>query len=148
MQATVLAVGQSLIFYLYAAGYYFGAFLVVENRAVYDNIFRYVCKDCWCSCSLSCVSFFFLSVFAAVVFTALSIGRASSFAPDASKAQVSAGKIIALLNRKSQIDAYSSEGVKLVSDYIVYTIVVDIQSFPLVIVGEAIRRYCCQLCPL
>ena len=40
VQATVLAVGQSLVFYLYAAGYYFGAFLVVEERAVYDDIFR------------------------------------------------------------------------------------------------------------
>ena len=49
------------------------------------------------------------------MFTALSIGRASSFAPDASKAQVSAAKIIALLNRKPQIDASSSEGIKLVS---------------------------------
>ena len=54
-------------------------------------------------------------MFAAVVFTALSIGRASSFAPDASKAQVSAGKILALLNRKPKIDTSSSEGTKLVS---------------------------------
>lgn len=42
MQATVLAVGQSLIFYLYAAGYYFGAYLVVEDRALYDDVFRYI----------------------------------------------------------------------------------------------------------
>lgn len=56
------------------------------------------------------------SVFAAVVFTALSIGRASSFAPDASKAQVSAAKILSLLNRKPSIDSASSEGLKLVSD--------------------------------
>ena len=55
------------------------------------------------------------SVFAAVVFTALSIGRASSFAPDASKAQVSAAKIIALINRKPQIDTSSSDGIRLVS---------------------------------
>ena len=40
VQATVLAIGQSLIFYLYAAGYYFGAYLVVEERAVYDDVFR------------------------------------------------------------------------------------------------------------
>ena len=54
-------------------------------------------------------------MFAAVVFTALSIGRASSFAPDASKAQVSAAKILALINRKPDIDSSSSEGIKLVS---------------------------------
>ena len=40
VQAAVLAVGQSMIFYLYAAGYYFGAYLVVEERAVYDDVFR------------------------------------------------------------------------------------------------------------
>lgn len=40
VQATVLAVGQSLIFYLYSAGYYFGAFLVIEGRAEYDDVFR------------------------------------------------------------------------------------------------------------
>ena len=55
----------------------------------------------------------FHRVFAAVVFTALSIGRASSFAPDASKAQVSAAKIISLLNRRPQIDSSSGEGIKL-----------------------------------
>ena len=42
VQATVLGVGQSLIFYLYAAGYYFGAFLVTENRTTYDAIFQLV----------------------------------------------------------------------------------------------------------
>ena len=65
---------------------------------------------------LHCNNLFFpFSVFGAIVFTAISIGQASSVAPDASKAQVSAAKIIALLNRKPQIDASSSEGIKLVS---------------------------------
>lgn len=68
--------------------------------------------ECW----LHIVSCLYLCrVFAAVVFTALSIGRASSFAPDASKAQVSAAKILALINRKPDIDSSSSEGIKLVS---------------------------------
>ena len=40
--ATVFAVAQSLIFFLYAAGYVFGAFLVVEGRNNYDEIFRSV----------------------------------------------------------------------------------------------------------
>ena len=54
-------------------------------------------------------------MFGVVVFTAFAIGQTSSVAPDVSKAQVSAAKIIALLNRKPQIDASSSDGVKLVS---------------------------------
>ena len=53
--------------------------------------------------------------FAAVVFTALSLGRASSFAPDASRAQVSAGRIFALFNRKPLIDSTSTDGERLVS---------------------------------
>ena len=40
MTATVFAVAQSLIFFLYAAGYVFGAYLVVEGRNTYDEIFR------------------------------------------------------------------------------------------------------------
>ena len=40
VQATVLALGQSLIYFLYSTGYYFGAFLVVEGRTNYDDIFR------------------------------------------------------------------------------------------------------------
>ena len=42
VQATVLALGQSLIFLLYGTGYYFGAFLVVQGRTNYDDIFRFV----------------------------------------------------------------------------------------------------------
>ncbi len=57
----------------------------------------------------------FYSVFAAVVFTALSIGRASSFAPDAQKAQLSASRIMTLLRRKPEIDGYDKEGIKPVS---------------------------------
>ena len=40
VQATVLALGQSLIYFLYSTGYYFGASLVVEGRTNYDDIFR------------------------------------------------------------------------------------------------------------
>lgn len=50
--------------------------------------------------------------FAAVVFTALSVGRASSFAPDASKAKISAGRVLALLRREPAIDTTSKDGTK------------------------------------
>ena len=42
VQAVVFAVAQSFIFYVYSAGYSFGAFLVIEERATYDLIFRFV----------------------------------------------------------------------------------------------------------
>ena len=50
--------------------------------------------------------------YAAVVFTALSLGRASSFAPDASKAKVSAARILHLFARKPPIDTTSPDGMK------------------------------------
>ena len=42
VQAMVFSLAQSIIFYIYAGGYSFGAFLVVEGRANYDQIFRLV----------------------------------------------------------------------------------------------------------
>ena len=40
LTAMVFAVAQSMIFFLYAAGYVFGAYLVVEGRNNYGEIFR------------------------------------------------------------------------------------------------------------
>jgi len=42
--AVVLSVAQSLIFFMFAAGYSFGAFLVIEERATFDDIFRYLTR--------------------------------------------------------------------------------------------------------
>ena len=53
-------------------------------------------------------------VYAAVVFTALSVGRTSSFAPDLTKARVSASRILALIRREPPIDSYSKDGLRLV----------------------------------
>ena len=39
--ALVYALAQSLIFYIYSAGYRFGAFLVIERRANFDEVFRW-----------------------------------------------------------------------------------------------------------
>ena len=51
-------------------------------------------------------------MFSAVVFGAMAIGQASSFAPDASKAQASAVQIFALLDMEPSIDSESTEGLK------------------------------------
>ena len=56
--------------------------------------------------------FIFCRVLAAVVFTALQIGRASSFAGDVSKAKVSAARIISLLQQEPEIDTESPDGLK------------------------------------
>ena len=54
-------------------------------------------------------------VFSAVIFGALGIGQAGSFAPNYAKAKLSANRIFFLLDRKPEIDGYSEEGKKLVS---------------------------------
>lgn len=38
--AVVLSLAQSFVFYLFGAGFSFGAFLVLEGRVVYDDIFQ------------------------------------------------------------------------------------------------------------
>ena len=61
----------------------------------------------------------FCSVFGAVVFTAISVGRVTSFAPDASKAQASAARILALINRKPLMETSSTEGIQLVNQQVI-----------------------------
>ena len=38
----MLAVGQSLVFYIYAVGYFLGTHLIIEERTSYDRVFRSV----------------------------------------------------------------------------------------------------------
>ena len=52
-------------------------------------------------------------VFSAIVFSAMALGNASAFAPDAGKAQVSAQRIIKLIDSKPSIDSNSEEGKTL-----------------------------------
>ena len=61
-----------------------------------------------------CCYYLHFRVFSAVVFTALTMGRASSFAPDAQKAQLSAARIFNLANREPEIDNYDTDGEKMV----------------------------------
>jgi hypothetical protein len=51
-------------------------------------------------------------VFAAIIFSAFSLGRESQFAPDYGKAKLSAGRIMTLLEKEPLIDNYSTEGLK------------------------------------
>lgn len=52
-------------------------------------------------------------MFSVIVFGAMGLGQASSFAPDASKAQVSANEIFYLLELEPSIDSESTEGKKM-----------------------------------
>jgi len=58
------------------------------------------------------------SVFACVTFGGMSVGRASASIPDQTKAKLAAFKIKELLNRKSEIDPCSNNGLKPVNHYI------------------------------
>lgn len=86
------SVSQSLIFFAYAACFYLGAHLISECEMDVEGVFM---------------------VFSAIVFGAMALGQASSFAPDYTKAKVSSGRIFSLLDRQPAIDTYSPHGQKL-----------------------------------
>jgi ABC-type multidrug transport system fused ATPase/permease subunit len=93
------SLSQAIIYIMYAVVFRFGAFLVIQDPnsilfVEFQDVFR---------------------VFMAVIFGALSVGQASSFAPNYAKAKLSANRIFAILDRKPVIDNYSEEGEKPVS---------------------------------
>ena len=51
-------------------------------------------------------------VFAAIIFGAIGIGAASSYAPDYKQAKLAAKRVFAIINREPIIDNYSEEGCK------------------------------------
>ncbi|XP_053373101.1 ATP-dependent translocase ABCB1-like isoform X2 [Mercenaria mercenaria] len=83
---------QGVIFFAYAASFWLGAYLIQQSEIDYVDVFK---------------------VFSAIVFGGMAIGEASSFAPDAAKAEQSAKEIFKLLDREPKIDSYSDEGCKL-----------------------------------
>lgn len=54
-------------------------------------------------------------VFSAIVFGAVALGHASSFAPDYAKAKLSAAHLFMLFERQPVIDSYSEDGLRPVS---------------------------------
>lgn len=55
-------------------------------------------------------------MFSVIIFAAMNIGESASFAPDFAKAKAAAGRILGLLEKKPEIDIYSEEGEKPVSE--------------------------------
>lgn len=93
------AISQAVIFLMYALVFRFGAYqiLLPESHvasATFDEI---------------------IVVFFALVFGAAGAGQAGAFAPNYSKAKLSASRIFHLLDREPVIDSYSEDGEKLVS---------------------------------
>ncbi|KAK7508463.1 hypothetical protein BaRGS_00000029 [Batillaria attramentaria] len=93
---------QGCIYFVYAAAFTLGAYLIQEQEMQFEDFaFSMMCR-----------------VFGALVFTAMGLGNASAFAPDAGKAKVSAQRIIKLLDKAPVIDTTSEDGTKLVTGYI------------------------------
>ncbi|KAK6165545.1 hypothetical protein SNE40_022454 [Patella caerulea] len=82
---------QAIVFFSYAASFYFGAYLVQQAEMNYVSVFR---------------------VFVAIVYGSYALGQASAFAPDASKAKVAAKDIFKLLDRQPTLNSDSLTGNK------------------------------------
>ncbi|NXP76269.1 MDR1 protein, partial [Ramphastos sulfuratus] len=85
-------VSQSAEYFVNAAVFRFGAWLIAHCLTNFENVFI---------------------VFSSVLFAAMNVGQSASLAPDFGKARVSAQRIFQLLDRKPLVDSYSEEGEKL-----------------------------------
>ncbi|NWI52551.1 MDR1 protein, partial [Calyptomena viridis] len=85
-------VAQSAQYFINAAVFRFGAWLIANCLTNFENVFI---------------------VFSSIIFAAMNVGQSASLAPDYGKAKMSAQKIFQLLDRKPLIDSYSEEGEKL-----------------------------------
>ncbi|PIO38048.1 hypothetical protein AB205_0072970, partial [Aquarana catesbeiana] len=86
------AVSQSINFFVNAAVFRFGAWLIANCYTKFENVFI---------------------VFSTIIFAAMNVGQTSSLAPDMGKAKVSSQRIMKLLDRQPAIDSYSEDGEKL-----------------------------------
>ncbi|KAK0066802.1 ATP-dependent translocase ABCB1 isoform X7 [Biomphalaria pfeifferi] len=86
------AFSQAIIYFVYAAAFVLGAYLIREKEMKFDEVFL---------------------VFSAIVFGAMGLGNAMAFAPDVGKAKASAKHILHLLDSKPSLDYSSPDGLKL-----------------------------------
>ncbi|XP_012942089.1 ATP-dependent translocase ABCB1 [Aplysia californica] len=85
-------VANCLVFFAYAAAFYYGSTLVENGEIEFYNVFR---------------------VFGAIVFGGAMVGRQSSFSIDYTKAKLAAARILQLIHRVPKVDVRESQGVKL-----------------------------------
>ena len=90
---------RGAIFFMYAAVFRFGAFMVTQPTS-----------------SVAYAEFFdVFRVFIAIVFGGAAVAQAGAFAPNFAQAKVSANRIFSIIDRQSLIDNYSEEGLQPVS---------------------------------
>ncbi|KAM6910395.1 ATP-dependent translocase ABCB1 [Xenentodon cancila] len=80
---------QAMIYFAYAGCFRFGAWLIMKERMDVEGVFL---------------------VISAVLFGAMAVGEANSFAPNYAKAKMSASHLIMLLNKEPAIDNLSKRG--------------------------------------
>ncbi|XP_034084197.1 ATP-binding cassette, sub-family B (MDR/TAP), member 4 isoform X1 [Gymnodraco acuticeps] len=80
---------QAMIYFAYAGCFRFGAWLVEENRMDIQGVFLVV---------------------SAILYGAMALGEANSFAPNYAKAKISAAHLMALMGREPAIDNLSQAG--------------------------------------
>lgn len=89
---------QGVVFFAFILTFGFGAYQLMQPS---DHVAHSNVKNIFIA-------------FMAVIFGAYGIGQASSFAPNYTKAKLSADRIYALLDREPEIDGYSEDGLQLV----------------------------------
>uniref|UniRef100_A0A3P9PPQ3 ATP binding cassette subfamily B member 1 n=1 Tax=Poecilia reticulata TaxID=8081 RepID=A0A3P9PPQ3_POERE len=80
---------QAMIYFAYAACFRFGAWLIIAGRMDVEGVFL---------------------VISAVLFGAMAVGEANSFAPNYAKAKMSASHLLMLLSKEPEIDNLSEKG--------------------------------------
>ncbi|KAK9513786.1 hypothetical protein VZT92_027292 [Zoarces viviparus] len=80
---------QAMIYFAYAGCFRFGAWLIVTGRMDVEGVFL---------------------VISAILYGAMALGQANSFAPNYAKAKISASHLMMLLKKESPIDNLSQEG--------------------------------------
>uniref|UniRef100_A0A2C9JZ86 Bile salt export pump n=1 Tax=Biomphalaria glabrata TaxID=6526 RepID=A0A2C9JZ86_BIOGL len=85
-------IANCIIFFAYAVAFYYGSVLVNDGEMAFYEVFR---------------------VFASIIFGGMMLGRQSSFGIDYTKAKVAGGRIIALINRKPNIDVRETSGFQM-----------------------------------
>ncbi|KAI0212572.1 ATP-dependent translocase ABCB1 [Lamellibrachia satsuma] len=87
----VFSFSQALVYGVYAVAFYFGAWLIEHRGLKFLDVFM---------------------VFGAIVFGAMGMGQGNAFVPDYAKAKAAAARIFNIIDRESEIDAFSTDGLK------------------------------------